>query len=113
MKHSKGKTTKEKVETYVAIEPLLGAMFNEFKELSKKKPEGVVNKNKIRIVNRLLFKCKDVLQNEISIDYLDIIDEDDVPQNSDIVLMLSQYNAAMLRYLAMYYDRRAGEWKLE
>ncbi len=105
MKHLKGNTTKEKVEIYITIAPLLEAMFNEFKELSKKKPDGAVNKNKIKIVNRLLVKCKDLLQDENVIDYLDIIDEDDVPQNSDIVLMLSQYNAAMEQYLAKYYDR--------
>ena len=89
-------------------------MFNEFKELSKKKPDGAVNKTKIKIgVNRLLVKCKDVLQDEVAIDYLDIIDEDDLPQNSDIVLMLSQYNAAMDQYERMYSDDFLGEWEME
>jgi len=60
-----------------------------------------------------LVKCKDVLQDEVAIDYLDIIDEDDVPQNSDIVLMLSQYDAAMVQYVTMYTDNITGEWKIE
>jgi hypothetical protein len=113
MKQLKGYTTKEKVEIYEAIAPLLEAMFTEFKEFSKRKPEGVVNKNKIKIVNRLLVKFKDVLQDEVAIKYLDLIDDDDVPQNSDIVLMLSQYNAAMEQYLEMYTDSITGAWKME
>ena len=113
MKRFKGKTSREKVEIYVAIAPLLRGLFEEFKEFSKKKPEGAVNKNKINVVNRLLIKCKGVLQDELSIDYLDLLNEDDVPQNSDIVLMLSQYNAAMDQYLRMYTDSITREWKIE
>jgi len=36
MKRPKGKTTIEKALIYRAVAPLLHAMFNEFKELSKK-----------------------------------------------------------------------------
>jgi len=39
-------TTNGKVALYTTIAPLLRAIFNEFKELSKKKPDGAVNKNK-------------------------------------------------------------------
>ena len=113
MKSSKENTTRDKVETYNAIAPLLEAMYNEFKELSKKKHDGVINKTKIKVVNRLLVKCKVVLKDEISIDYLDIIDEDEVQQNSDIVLMLSQYNAAMNQYYLMYTDSITRKWKIE
>jgi hypothetical protein len=34
--------------------PLLAAMFREFQEASKKKPDAVLNKRKVQIVNRLL-----------------------------------------------------------
>jgi len=78
-------------------------MYREFKELSKKKPEGAVGKVKIKVVNRLLTKCQEVLEAEASIDYLDVLDEDDVPQNSDVVLTLSQYVAAMQQFRSTYY----------
>ena len=109
----KGHTTKEIVAIYTTIAPLLVAMFNEFKELSKKKPDGAVSKNKIKIVNRLLVKCKEVLMDEKVIDYLDIIDEDTVPQNSDIVLTLSQYNAAMKQYFSSHTNSITREWLIK
>ncbi len=93
----------EKAELYEITMPLLQAMYREFKELSKKKPEGAVGKVKIKVVNRLLTKCQEVLEAEASIDYLDVLDEDDVPQNSDVVLTLSQYVAAMQQFRSTYY----------
>ena len=47
-------TTQEKADTHDTMTPLLEAMYSEFKELSKKKPDSAVSKNKIKIVNRLL-----------------------------------------------------------
>jgi hypothetical protein len=98
----------EKAELYEITMPLLQAMYREFKELSKKKPEGAVGKVKIKVVNRLWTKCQEVLEAEASIDYLDVLDEDDVPQNSDVVLTLSQYVAAMQQFQSTYY--KYNEW---
>ncbi len=98
-------TTAEKVEFYEVTRPLLDAMYSEFKEFSKKKPDGAVSKAKMKVVNRLLTKRQEVLESEASIAYLDILDEDDVPQNSDVVLMLSQYVAAMQQFRSTYYRR--------
>lgn len=110
-------TTQEKVDLYLSVDPLLDAMYDEFKELSKKKPDGVVNTSKIKIVNRLLTKCNDVLNDEMTIHFLDLIDEDSVPQNSDIVLMLSQYGSALKRYRSTYYKKQLDgytyEWYIE
>jgi len=103
MKNTNKKTTKAKAEIHDVTTPLLTAMFEEFKELSKKKPDGAVSKSKIKIVNRLLDKCREVLKDEISINYLDLLDEDEVPQNSDVVLMLSQYVAAMHQFHTAYF----------
>ena len=44
-----------------------------------------------------------VLESEISINLLDLLDEDDVPQNSDVVLTLSQYVAAMEQFHSTYH----------
>ncbi len=75
--------------------PLLAAMFREFQEAGKKKPDGVLNKKKVQIVNRLLESVFEILDGEVSRNYLDLLDEDDLPQNSDVVLMLGQTVAAM------------------
>lgn len=69
-------TTKEKVQNYDITMPLLKAMYFEFKELSKKKPEAAVSKSKIKISNRLLDKVRTVLKDSTSIEFLDLLDED-------------------------------------
>jgi hypothetical protein len=96
-------TTEEKASQYEATMPLLEAMFREFQDLAKKKPEGVLNKNKVKIANRLLADVLAVLDGEPNRGYLELFDEDDLPQNSDAVLMLSQVVAAMERFKARYH----------
>jgi hypothetical protein len=96
-------TTKEKAQTHDTMTPLLGAMYAEFKEISKKKPDSAVSKSKIKIVNRLLEKVRTVLSDEESISFLDLLDEDDVPQASDVTLILSQYVAAMNAFHQKHY----------
>lgn len=96
-------TTKEKVQNYDTTMPLLEAMYSEFKELSKKKPDAAVSKSKIKIANRLLEKVRTVLENSNSMEFLDLLDEDDVPQVSDVTLILSQYVASMEAFNKRHY----------
>lgn len=61
-------------------------------------------------MNRLLERVCDVLAGEASMDFLDMLDEDDIPQNSDVVLMLSQYVAAMNAFKEKYYGYNGSEY---
>ena len=84
--------------------PLLNSMFREFQELSKKKPDGALNKRKVEIVNRLLRDIHEIiLKGESTSAYLDLLDEDDLPQNSDVTLILGQTVAAMNAFKEKYY----------
>lgn len=103
MKNHQSTTTAEKAKNHDTTLPLLNSMYAEFKELSKKKPDAAVSKSKILIVNRLLQKIREVLQDEDSIEFLDLLNEDDMPQTSDITLMLSQYVAAMEKFKEQHY----------
>jgi hypothetical protein len=96
-------TTQTQADSYDTTRPLLDSMYAEFKELSKKKPDAAVSKNKLKIVNRLLERVRSVLADEDSIVFLDLLDEDDLPQSSDVTLMLSQYDAAMNSFRKKYY----------
>ena len=91
-------TTKERAQAYDTTMPLLEAMYLEFKDLSKKKPDAAVSKSKIKITNRLLERVRVALEDSDSIDFLDLLDEDDVPQVSDVTLILSQYVASMKEF---------------
>jgi hypothetical protein len=91
-------TTRAKSELWDVVQPLLSAMYEQFQELSKKKPDVAVNKQKIKTANRLLSKCREILADESSLQFLDLLEEDALPQNSDVVLILSQYDAAMTQF---------------
>ncbi len=83
---------------YSALWPLLSAMRDDYSELSKKKPDGTLNKLKVLGVNRLLTDLKELLKNEPVIQYLDLLSDDDLPQYSDVTIILSQYVAAMTSF---------------
>jgi hypothetical protein len=104
-------TSAKKASDHVTLMPLLEAMFREFQDASKKKPDGAVNKTKITIVNRLLKDVFAIVDGEPTRGYLDLLDEDGIPQNSDVVLILGQAVAAMEAFEAKYhrYDSQAHQ----
>lgn len=109
MKQTQDATTSKKASTHDVTMPLLLAMFEEFKELAKKKPEAAVSKSKLVIANRLLQRVREVLADEESIEFLDLLDEDDVPQVSDVTLIFSQYVAAMHAFKTRYHGWNGAE----
>lgn len=96
-------TTDEQVELYGIISPLLKSIYSEIKDFSKKKLDDPMNLNKVKMVNRLLVKAKEVLKNEASNEYLDLLEEDDLPSISDAVLIVSQYISALDKFHSDHY----------
>lgn len=102
-KASAGPPMAQKAKKHDDIMPLLKAMFREFQEAAKKKPDGPLNKRKVEIVNRLLSDVHAIIEGEATRAYLDMLDEDDLPQNGDVVLILGQAVAAMEGFHEKYY----------
>jgi hypothetical protein len=90
--------TDEEIDQFETLWPLLLSMQNEYSELSKKKQDGTLNKLKVQGVNRLLIDLKKLLNEEPSIRYLDVLSDDDLPQYSDVIIILSQFVAAMTAF---------------
>lgn len=109
MAQSHAKTTPKRASTHDVMTPLLSAMFDEFKDLAKKKPDAAVSKSKLVMANRLLHKIREVLADEESIEFLDLLNEDDVPQASDVTLVFSQYVAAMQAFKEKYHGWNGSE----
>lgn len=103
--------TEEEATTYDRLVPLLAAAHREMSELSKKKQDGIVNALKIRNINRLLRELKKLLDNDPSRDFVELLDEEGLPENSDAVLLLSQWQAALGQYKDRHYgyDMPRGE----
>lgn len=88
----------------------MDALYQEIQGLCKKKPDVTLSSGKVKLINRLLEDLRTVLENEPGLKYLDLLDNDSLPQNSDVVLILSQYVAAMNTFYSDYHrwDERAG-----
>jgi hypothetical protein len=87
--------TDAEIERYNYLSPMLDSALEEMREFAKKKQDGIVSATKIKLINRLLKDLKEILGREASAEYLDMLDEQQLPQNSDAVLVLGQYRAAL------------------
>jgi hypothetical protein len=87
--------TEEQVKKYNYLSLMLDSALSEMRDFAKKKQDGILSDTKIKILNRLLTDLRQILVSEESVNYLDPLDEEKLPQNSDAVLILGQYRAAM------------------
>lgn len=95
--------TQAEVDTYEMLHPMLDKIAFEVRELSKKKQDGALNELKAKMINRVLTQIKDLLKNEPSVQFLDLLDTDTLPTNSDAILIISQYAAALSAFHDKYY----------
>ena len=83
-------------DSFDTIESQLDGMYSEIGILSKKKPDGPINKFKIGFINKLVSQANSLLGEEYKpFDDFERFDEDELPTASDVVLILSQYLKAM------------------
>ena len=95
--------TEKNIEDYSLLKDMLKSQRQEFNLLSKKKPDDHLNKMKIKMVNRVLEPLNEILKHEPSHKFLDILSDDDMPSNSDVVLIISQYETAISEFKNKYY----------
>ena len=101
-------TTNEAVEGYKSTVGVFSGLISEMRELSKKKPDLTLNKGKVRILNRVLLDIQNFLKDEPEGKYLDLLDDDQLPQNSDAVLVMVQFETALRAFKARYHKRMHG-----
>lgn len=59
---------------------------------------------KVGMINKILSQIKaDVLNDDPSLEFLDLLDDETLPTNSDAVLIIAQYDAAMKQFRAKHY----------
>lgn len=106
--------TEEMVRNYKYLSPALSSLYGEIKDLSKKKPDGIVSAYKIRLVNKTLTDVKQLLPTDPALSHLDVFSEDDLPQYSDLILVLGQFQAALVRFQKQFNrydsDRSTTRW---
>ncbi len=98
-------TTEEAVFTYKATYNIFVGLIKEVRELSKKKPDATLSKGKVKLINRALVDLQSVLEEEPEYKFLDLLDDDELPQTSDAVLVMVQYESALTSFRARYHRR--------
>src|SRR5690242_17188863 len=91
----KSVTTEKAVATYTATRHIFAGVIKEVRELSRKKPDATLSQGKVKLINRILVDLRDVLEKEPEYKFLDLLDDDNLPQASDAVLIMVQYESAL------------------
>jgi hypothetical protein len=102
--------TRDDVKKFEMLYPMIESDLYEIRELSKKKQDEPLNKLKVKTINKKLIQIKDILKNEPTNEYLELLDEDTFPSNSDAVLMMSQFIKALKQYELRYYSSYGREF---
>lgn len=97
-------TTEDSVAIYNATNAIFLGLLKEIRGLSKKKPDAIMSAGKVGIINRVLEDLKLVLDKEPEGKFLDVLDDENLPQTSDAVLIMCQYETALKAFRNKYYQ---------
>lgn len=100
--------TKEDAQQHILLNPLLKNVLEEMRELSKKKQDGMLNTLKVKSINRILQKVRHLLRHEQTLEFLDLLDEESLPTNSDAVVQIVQFTTAMESFGKKYFKNKRG-----
>jgi hypothetical protein len=104
------------IDTFEKLKAQLDSLHSEMGVLAKKSPNDAVNSFKIRLVNSTLEKCNLFFGRKYApFDDFNVFSEDDLPSNSDVTFIVSQYIecAEKLRSDNIYSDYEGWFWKLD
>ena len=83
---------REQVQCFEKLHVQMKSLHTEIGTLSKKSPNDAVNKFKLKLINNLLQTGNELLKGEYKpLAGFDQFDEDDIPTNSDVTVVLAQY----------------------
>lgn len=108
-------TTDAAVTTYQASTPIFEGLIKEIRELSRKKPDATMSPGKVKIINRVLNDLLQILKAEPTGKYLEALDDESLPQVSDAVLTMVQFESALCAFKSKYrrYMRGDHHWITE
>ena len=84
--------TVDDIDKFEKVQGQLEGLLSEIAVLAKKSPNDGVNKFKLNFINKVLKEANNILEEEyIPLDSFSQFNEDDLPSNSDVTFILSQY----------------------
>ena len=113
----KDHTTRKKADAYDGVAEAFRHLNKELKALGIKKPAETLSESKVRFINRILNDIQAFMKDEPEGRYLDLLDDDALPQYSDAILVLSQYEGALSGFRNRYYGYVPSEhqntWRIK
>jgi hypothetical protein len=80
------------VDFYETVQSQITQLYNELVVMAKSKPDNPINKFKLKIINEKLQHANTILTDAFKpLANFTLFDESDLPTNSDVVIVLSQY----------------------
>ena len=102
------------VETFLKLQPQLKSAYDEIALLSKKKPTDSLNTFKLKFINSNLLRANEILEDNYKPfpEDFSLFDENDMPNNSDVVFILSHYLTSLekLRCDNIKYSNSDYNW---
>lgn len=105
--------SKKDVEEFELLFPMLDSLMFEVKALSQKKQDGVLNTLKVKMINKIISRIKELLKNDPSAEFIELLDEEALPTNSDALFMIVQFKSAMEQFKNKYHGDRDFEYSWE
>lgn len=92
--------TNNDTDKFIKLVKQMKSLIAEFSILSKKKPDDAVNKFKIKLINPVLEVANYFVNDKRyrPFEEFELFDEDTLPTNSDVLVILSQYIACLEKY---------------
>ncbi|MGR9402697.1 hypothetical protein ACU8M5_23520 [Rhizobium leguminosarum] len=102
-------TTEDNVATYRSSHEIFVGLIREVRELSRKKPEATMSTGKVKIVNRVIEDLLTFLKDGPEGKYLEVLDTQALPQVSDAVLTMVQFETAIDKFRDRHLRRVEGK----
>ena len=90
------------VNQFLMLRELVTGLYDEMKDFAKKSSNETLNEFKIKSLNRVLSPLRELMKDQPTALFLDVLDESSLPTNSDVVIILSQYLTAMQKFEDRY-----------
>ena len=101
---------KEDITEFEKLEEQLHSFLREISELSHKKPNDALNKFKLKFINSTLEGLNKLLGGHKPLNDFEKFDIDEVPTNSDVVVILGQYAAALYLFRKEHTVNKSVNW---
>ncbi len=101
-------TTNDLAAAYDKCAHIFFGLLKEIRELSKKKPDATLSNYQVKVINRALRDAQKIFDASDQAEYLDLLDDEDLPRNSDAILVMVQYESALKDFRERHHGHLGG-----